>query len=440
MNFDEWREQARALLAIGQPPEAVDLSGQDLLPFPPVAGVPTTAKVPREFLALAKKVGCFRDPQCWNLLYRVLWRLTHGEVHLLEDHADGDMRQVRLMEKAISRDLHKMRAFVRFRQIPGPAYVAWHKPEHLIVETNAPFFVRRFGAMQWAILTPDTCAYWDTAELRFGPGLTRDDAPPEDQLESLWLTYYSSIFNPARINLKAMTNEMAVRHWETLPESKLINELLRNAQARVESMILKQPSSAKPFVPEGAELPQLASAVQSCQGCELYLHATQAVFGEGVPTAKIVFVGEQPGDQEDLSGKPFVGPAGKVLNRALEEAGIDRETVYVTNAVKHFRFEERGKRRIHKKPSGGQISACRPWLEAELSRIRPETIVCLGASAAQSLVGRDVKIGAERGKVFESQWAARLIVTVHPSALLRLPDPSMFEEEFARFVEDLKRV
>jgi DNA polymerase len=201
-----------------------------------------------------------------------------------------------------------------------------------------------------------------------------------------------------------------------------------------------QPMSAKPFVPEDGSLKELAQAVQSCQGCDLYLQATQAVFGEGPRKARIVLVGEQPGDREDLAGHPFVGPAGELLDKALAEAGIDRDTVYVTNAVKHFRFEERGKRRIHKKPGGGHISACRPWLEAELDRLQPETIVCLGATAAQSLAGRDVRITQDRGKWMDTVWAKRLMITIHPSALLRLPDRGLYAEEFARFVQDLRLV
>jgi uracil-DNA glycosylase len=227
---------------------------------------------------------------------------------------------------------------------------------------------------------------------------------------------------------------------ERLPEAKLINGVLNHANERVIAMVRNQPTSAKPFVPENGTLKELAEASHKCQGCELYLHATQTVFGEGPKKAKIVLVGEQPGDREDLAGRPFVGPAGELLDKALAEAGIDRDTVYVTNAVKHFRFEERGKRRIHKKPGGSHISACRPWLEAELDRLQPETIVCLGATAAQSLVGRDVRIMQDRGKWISTALAKRLMVTVHPSALLRLPDRASYEEEFARFVKDLRLI
>ncbi|MFN0102629.1 MAG: UdgX family uracil-DNA binding protein [Bryobacteraceae bacterium] len=446
-NFAQWRTQARDILRQSIPPEQVHFTspqlGQPLLPFEPAAeseSAVSTAKVPREFLELAEKVACFRDPDRWNSLYQVLWRLTHGQSHLLKDHADPQIRQLRIMEKAVGRDMHKMRAFVRFREAPGPVFVAWYRPEHYIVRANAPFFARRFGSIDWAILTPDESVYWDQKELRFGPGLPREAAPSDDRIEDLWLTYYASIFNPARVNLAAMTAEMPVRHWGTLPEATLISNLLHHADERVVSMVRKQPTSAKPFVPPDGSLKELAEAARTCQGCELYLHTTQTVFGEGPESPKVMFVGEQPGDQEDLAGSPFVGPAGKILDKALQDAGIDRDSVYVTNAVKHFRFEERGKRRIHKKPGGGHISACRPWLEAELGRLKPETIVCLGATAAQSLVGRDVRILQDRGKWMSTLWAKRLMVTIHPSALLRLPETSSYEEEYERFVRDLRQV
>lgn len=178
--------------------------------------------------------------------------------------------------------------------------------------------------------------------------------------------------------------------------------------------------------------------MRQCQGCDLYKTATQAVFGEGQRDAPLVLAGEQPGDVEDRQGRPFVGPAGRILDRALEDAGIDRKTVYVTNAVKHFKFEPRGKRRIHKKPSSVEISACRPWLEAELAVIRPAIVVCLGATAVQSLAGRGVRVLRDRGKLLESPFAKGLVVTVHPSALLRLPDHSQFEHEYSLFVRDLQ--
>jgi uracil-DNA glycosylase len=198
--------------------------------------------------------------------------------------------------------------------------------------------------------------------------------------------------------------------------------------------------SAASYLPEVRTLPVLAAAAQQCRGCELYRNATQAVFGEGPEHASVLMAGEQPGDKEDLAGKPFVGPAGKVLAEALEAAGIDRREVYITNAVKHFKFEPRGKRRIHKKPDAAEIRACLPWLEAEVELVRPRIIVCLGATAAQALLGRDFKLTQHRGELFDSRWSARVTATVHPSSLLRILDPAGRRAGREAFVQDLIRV
>lgn len=449
-DYQSWRTEARALLRAGVEPSGVALLdahlGQHGLLGPadvlPVCHPAVT--VPREFLKLAAAASLFRDSERWNLLYRTLYRLTQGgEPYLLHLDVDNDVRRLRMMEKAVHRDMHKMTAFVRFREVQteqGSEYVAWHRPDHDILRATAPFFVRRFGAMRWAILTPEESAFWDTAELRFGPGAPRASAPAGDDLETLWRTYYSSIFNPARLNLRAMTAEMPVRHWATLPEAEILNELLREADSRVLTMIEKQKPSAKPWVPESFELPVLATAAKGCEGCDLFRHATQMVFGEGPRNARVVMVGEQPGDQEDLGGRPFIGPAGKLLDEALAEAGVDRSQVYLTNAVKHFKFTERGKRRIHEKPGGAEISACKPWLEAELAAIKPELVVCLGATAAQSLMGRDFRISTDRGQFFPTRWAKQLMATIHPSAILRMPDPVRRQGEYQLFVRDLQRI
>ena len=198
--------------------------------------------------------------------------------------------------------------------------------------------------------------------------------------------------------------------------------------------------TAAPFVPEKPTLRKLKIAAAGCTGCPLYKIGTQTVFGDGRPEAKVLFVGEQPGNDEDLQGKPFVGPAGKLLDRCLVEAGIDRDQVYVTNAVKHFKWEPRGKRRLHKKPSAREIAACRPWLEAEIQVIEPRVIVALGATAAQTLLGKDFRVTQQRGELIPSPLAPHVLATVHPSSLLRAPDEQTRRTETARFVEDLRKV
>ena len=198
--------------------------------------------------------------------------------------------------------------------------------------------------------------------------------------------------------------------------------------------------SAYEFIPPKPTIPKLWQADQGCRACELYKLGTQAVLGEGPRHAAAMFIGEQPGDQEDLAGKPFVGPAGKVLDEALAEAGIPRDEVFVTNAVKHFKWEPRGKRRIHQKPTLGEVRACRPWLETELAIVKPQGIVCLGATAAQSLLGPQFRITRDRGRFFDSELASWITATLHPSAILRMPDREKREEARIQLVEDLLKV
>ena len=439
-DFASWREEARRLLAAGIEPDDVQWNG-GLFAETLMAPAASRFTIPQEFLSIATNVSLHRDHNRWALLYRVLWRLTHGERNLLRIQVDDDVRELLLMANAVGRDMHKMTAFVRFRRVDsedGERFIAWYVPDHHIVEAMAPWFVERFGNMRWSILTPVCSAHWDMHELRFGPGVARSAAPDGDALEDLWRDYYAAIFNPARVNVKAMTAEMPVRHWATLPEAQLIPRLLSSAGTRVSEMAGAQKMSAAPWVPQDSDLNVLRAAAPECRGCELYARATQAVFGEGPPDAKVVMVGEQPGDEEDQRGRPFVGPAGRLLDKAMIEAGVDREQVYVTNAVKHFKWEERGKRRIHAKPSGIEISACRPWLEAELNLIRPDLIVCLGATAAQALMGREFRIKSERGQFFPHSRAKELVATIHPSAILRAQD--RYEEEYGMFVRDLRLV
>ncbi|HEX9304549.1 MAG TPA: UdgX family uracil-DNA binding protein [Thermoanaerobaculia bacterium] len=198
--------------------------------------------------------------------------------------------------------------------------------------------------------------------------------------------------------------------------------------------------SASPLVPRKPTLPKLRQAAAGCRACDLWKRGTQTVFGDGSSRARVLFVGEQPGDREDLEGKPFVGPAGRILDASLEKAGIDRRTVYVTNVVKHFKWEPRGKRRIHQKPNSVEIGACRPWLDAELALVRPEVLVCLGATAAQALIGRSFRVSRQRGEFVASSLAPRVLATVHPSSILRAPDEETRRAETEKFVADLKKV
>ncbi|HEX4750263.1 MAG TPA: TIGR03915 family putative DNA repair protein, partial [Bryobacteraceae bacterium] len=352
-DFDDWRNTARKLLSAGIPPDQITWNGGLFSDRSPPEGSEKTTSVPREFLDSAQIVALHGDDTRWALLYRVLYRLTHGERNLLKIDIDDDVHQLRLMQKAVSRDMHKMKAFVRFRRIAESEpeqYVAWHRPDHRILHALAPWFAQRFGNMRWSILTPEESVHWDTEHLTYGPGIPHSQAPSEDDLEDLWREYYAAVFNPARVKVKAMKAEMPVRHWATLPEAQIIPDLLAKADGRVLEMTKTQKTSAAPFIPDTHDLAELRAAAHGCRGCDLYQHATQVVFGAGPRDSKVVMVGEQPGDEEDRRGEPFVGPSGRLLSKAMHEAGLDREKIYVTNAVKHFKFVERGKRRIHSKP------------------------------------------------------------------------------------------
>jgi DNA polymerase len=234
-----------------------------------------------------------------------------------------------------------------------------------------------------------------------------------------------------------MLKEMPRRYWKNMPEAALIPELVAGAQAREAAMVEtgKGHDEERPHSLSG-----IGKAIHECRRCPIGFLENQAVMGEGLKAATLMVVGEQPGDQEDLAGRPFVGPAGQLLDRALEEAGVDRTQVYVTNAVKHFKFEPRGKKRLHKKPNAAEIEACRWWLDQELSLIAPELTVALGATAARALTGRNVTISQERAKLMTFREGVPGFITVHPSSLLRQPDPAAKRAEFQRFVGDLRKI
>ena len=412
---------------------------------------PLDLTVPRAFAELMDSAICHRGEDRFALLYDVLWRLKHGEPGLMERATDPAVAKLGLYAKAVRRDIHKMHAFVRFHKqdtADGELYLAWFEPEHFILKRATPFFADRFAGMRWIIATPIGTAVWDTQTLSFEPARPKPEKLEDGVLDGLWRTYYRTIFNPARLNRDAMTKEMPRRYWKNMPETADIPAMMAGAANRLAAMD-RDADIAPRFADKARPLPQtdmpkvglskLRNEAEHCTACPLYKHATQTVFGEGPSKARFVLVGEQPGDQEDIAGKPFVGPAGQILDRALEDAGIDRKTVYVTNAVKHFKFEPRGKRRIHSKPNASEVKICsHTWLARELDTIEPDFVVALGGTAAQALSGKGVAITKLRGH--ELAWAdgRRGLATVHPSYLLRIPDHASKEAEYRKFVADLK--
>lgn len=383
------------------------------------------------------------------LAYRLLWR-SRTEPRTLSILSDPDVARARDMAKSVRRDMHKMTAFVRFRETAAadgePVFVAWFEPQHHIVRATAPFFARRFAGMRWSILTPGRSAHWDGARLTFSAGARREATPKGDPLESVWRTYYASIFNPARLNPKAMQAHMPKKYWRNLPEAELIGTLVAEAPARSAAMVAAAPTVPRRATRKSPTQRPAAGTVGSCGGdpdslatctrCDLYRHATQAVPGEGPPRARLMIVGEQPGDQEDLTGRPFVGPAGRVLDTALERSGIARAESYVTNAVKHFKFEPRGKVRLHKSPSRSEIDHCRWWLDKERASVRPQLIVALGATAIRGLTGASTPVKDLRSMIIALEDGAHMLTTVHPSYLLRLREEADKRREWTAFLAD----
>ncbi len=468
-DFEEWRDAARALACAGIAPEDIEWCEEggekqlfwerDALPPQPTAAI-RAMTVPPAFIDLAAVVICHSDPVRFSLLYRLLWRLQ-SDKSLLDVPSDEDVSLARLMEKSVRRDAHKMTAFLRFKEVGSGIsangrrkFLAWFEPDHHIVVRKAPFFQRRFNDMDWVILTPKGSVSWDGVRLTVShEPCTKPDL--SDPAEELWKTYFTNIFNPARLKIKAMQAEMPKKYWKNMPEAELIPDLIANAEQRVLAMAKREATVPRPFhdrLQEAARnLPSVQSAIDGtwealreqaadCSRCPLHAKATQTVFGEGPQDAEIMFVGEQPGDQEDLAGRPFVGPAGKVFDEALSAAGMDRARLYITNAVKHFKYEPRGKRRIHQKPNRGEVEHCRWWLDRELEQVKPKLVVAMGATALFALTGMRQKLEDVRGEFMPIGGGRQLFVTVHPSYLLRLPDERVRQEEVQRFRKDIARI
>jgi uracil-DNA glycosylase len=444
-DLDGFRRAARGLVAAEAAPAAVDWSGQGLFGQAPPDGQPL--RLPRRAGALIQSCVRHADPERFALLYQLVWRVHRGERALAEIASDPLVHRLEQMDKAVRREIHKMHAFVRFRRIDGEAderFIAWFEPEHFVLEAAAPFFVDRFRSMRWSILTPLGSVFWDGTALDFGPPARREDAPDKDAFEDGWRAYFESTFNPARVNPRMMASEMPRRYWPNLPEAAAIPEMIRGAPARVREMIEREASAPMKRNPDKAVAAMADQAPKTLDELNCIIAAsdpfvtggTRAVLGEGPLNPPIALVGEQPGDQEDVQGRPFVGPAGQLLDRALAEAGLDRADLYVTNAVKHFKFVQQGKRRLHKSPTAGEVKHYRWWLDKELELVRPRVIVAMGATAVLALAGKPLPITKCRGEAsFENR---RGVITWHPSYLLRVPDAGRKEEAWRQFVGDLR--
>lgn len=454
--FEVWRRSARHLMRAGIAPDQIvwcdpdsppDLFGAD--PPPPTGDRPVRAST--AFLDMARQIVHHSDPERFALLYAALLRFQ-AVPGFLANPADPMRDRLGRMVKSVRRDIHKMHAFLRFHEIPasGPrrSFGAWFEPQHPILEAAVPFFARRFADMDWLIATPEGIARFDGSDIRFEAPAPRPDLP-DDAQHALWATYFANIFNPARVKVTAMRSEMPLRYWKNLPETRLIPDMLADAPRRVQAMaeagatpaparaarvtarIRSQPQDGDPV-----DLAQAERQAATCTRCALYHDATRTVFGEGDPNAALMIVGEAPSDHEDLQGRPFIGPAGQLLRQTLARAGIAAERVWLTNAVKHFKFAPRGKRRLHQTPTTAELRHCRWWLTQERRLVQPRLTVALGASAAWSLTGNAAALTPRRGGIEPALDGGPVLITWHPALILRL-NPTLAAKARAQLCEDL---
>ncbi|MGJ7506582.1 UdgX family uracil-DNA binding protein [Variovorax sp. GT1P44] len=397
----------------------------------------STLRLPRALVDLLGAALLHDSPERFHAAHALAAAVLQDR-RAWSDTLREDRLQLERMAREVRREIHKMHAFVRFRPLTdetGECHVAWFEPAHHVVRAAVPFFVDRFASMRWAILTPRGSVRWDRHALSFGPPATREDAPGPDEGEGLWLAYYRSVFNPARLKPAMMRREMPVRFWRNLPEAAQITSLMQEAGERAHGMQtsvspMRDRRLARSMQPHGGAcgdgqatadgLALLARQASSCEDCAFAADATQTVWGEGRIGAALMLVGEQPGDQEDLAGRPFVGPAGQLLHRAIDALQWPTEQLYFTNAVKHFKYEWRGKRRIHKTAAQREAQACAHWLEAEIATVQPRAVVALGRTALTSLLQEAVSVEANAGR-----WLTRatdglaVYVMPHPAAVLR---------------------
>lgn len=446
-NFEEWRSVARnCCLANISPQEIIwhDKEKQKLLfldNFMPIR-VRGELKVSSDFIAFAKIISSHSNPQRWAMLYEALWRITHKEKHLFAISTDPLVHELNLMNKAVRRDAHKAKAFIRFKKYTYEGkdiYTAWHEPDHQILSIIGPFFSRRYSDMVWSVFTPTESMHWDLETLHFGKGSTKKKVIIEDEMDMLWKDYYRAIFNPARIKIKAMKREMPVRYWKNLPEASIISNLLREAPSRIDAMLKHTEGwnkSATDFIPPIHDINILRLAAKKCEGCPLYVTGTQTVFGEGPKNARMMIIGEQPGYEEDRLGKPFIGPAGKLLDQALNSAELNRSKIYLTNAVKHFEFNIVEGRKKSVTPNLRKIIDCNAWLEAEIKAIQPHVIVTLGVVAGRALFGSSFNLKESHTKL-RLFGDIKVASTIHPSYILRTKNLLKKRELFEYLVNDL---
>lgn len=421
-DWDGFRHAVRRLIHADIDPSRVTWSvgRPGAAPDPDTPTEAAGLSLPRTLVEMAALAIQAREPERFGLLYSLIRRAHTGE-RVLDAEDDPDLLLARRLALAVRAEAHRMRTHMRYLPVEtasGRRYLGWYDPAHFVVAANAQRLAQRFPRLAWSIVTKDATAHWDGATLRLGPGVRQ--IADDDTLRAWW----------EQFGTDAMTEATGIA---SVPPAEPLDEAPRAPDRPPIGPVVLAPHRT------GA-LDGIGRAILSCDHCHLHRIGTQAVFGEGPAGASVMFVGEQPGDQEDVIGRPFVGPAGQIMDQAMEEAGIDRRTVYVTNAVKHFKYMTRGKRRIHQSPDVPEINACRFWLQQEREQVKPALVVMLGGTAARSLLQRQVGITRERGQTTALPDGGLGFVTVHPSYLLRQPDEDAKAREYAAFVRDLRAV
>ncbi|GEN61060.1 uracil-DNA glycosylase [Acetobacter nitrogenifigens DSM 23921 = NBRC 105050] len=427
--FVAWRNVARLLMSHHVPPDDIDWSGRPGLFTPraiPEAVGPHNVNVTKNFLKLSESVVWNSDPERFAFLYKALWRLRLRDGDPLSQ-SDVLGRRLHLLAKSVGRDIHKMHAFVRFHELPSPGrrrFAAWFEPEHYILEPGSHFFMKRFADMDWMIATPRLTARFEGGVISYHTG-GRKPPLPADASEELWATYFANIFNPARIKMNAMRSEMPKKYWKNLPETRLIPSMLAEAEERVARMREAGASASRPgaaiistryrnsmekIEENPKNLKDAKRSSRQCRRCSLCEMATQTVWGVGPENASLMIVTDQPGDREDLTGELLDGEFGAALRELTTGAGFDFSEIYVTTAVKHFKFRPEDGRRIPLAPDRAEIEHCLWWLDMELAFVRPRLVLALGTAPVIALISDGNALELRRGAFETGRHGGRVMI------------------------------
>jgi probable DNA metabolism protein len=368
--------------------------------------------VPNQFIDRLEYLSHHKGQETWNVIFSLL-KLWHSDgVSALKDLGHPAVDAAKHISAQLHYESHKLKAYLRLREVKtdeGVYYFGYHSCEHDVLPLVADFLKDRFRTMRWQVTTKHSSVSWDLKKLTFAPGGAQPKSA--DDMDDLWRTFYKSTHNPDRLNTDLFKRHIPKKYWADLPEMATLGDLLAE-DGHAHSDPVDEDVHPKDLI-------SIGRALDACRSCELYGPATQAVHGQGPSQANIMIVGEQPGDHEDLSGQPFIGPSGALLRKLASDAGIDFSSCYVTNSVKHFRFEQKGKARIHKRPGVSHIAACRKWITAEIQLVNPSLIICLGATAVRSIVGYPLKLEDYLNRIVELPDGRAALVTIHPAAILR---------------------